>query len=100
MPRRVRSALLAASLLLIPVAAVPAALAEEPPPSPGELAAEGLEKMMRAIELFVDAIPMYAPPELLPNGDIIIRRLDPEERETDPRRDDSDGESDEGVTET
>ncbi|WP_420349175.1 hypothetical protein [Pelagibius sp.] len=45
---------------------------------PGELAREGLEQMMRALRLLVDSIPQYELPEMLDNGDIIIRRKDPE----------------------
>ena len=42
--------------------------------SPGELAREGLEQMMRALRLLVESIPQYELPEVLDNGDIIIRR--------------------------
>lgn len=45
---------------------------------PGELAREGLEQMMRALRLLVDSIPQYELPEMLDNGDIIIRRKDPQ----------------------
>ncbi|HIC82124.1 MAG TPA: hypothetical protein EYP07_14360 [Kiloniellaceae bacterium] len=45
---------------------------------PGELAREGLEQMMRALRLLVDSIPQYELPEVLDNGDIIIRRKDPQ----------------------
>ena len=31
--------------------------------------------VLQALELMVSAIPQYAPPEVLENGDIIIRRL-------------------------
>jgi hypothetical protein len=88
---------LRAAVLILPLLLAPPAFAEEES-TPGDLAVEGLEKMLRAIELFVEAIPMYAPPELLPNGDIIIRRLDREERDSEPRQDDGEGEG--GVTET
>lgn len=39
-----------------------------------ELAVEGLSKLMDALSMFVDAIPQYSTPEILENGDIIIRR--------------------------
>ena len=46
--------------------------------------------MMRALDLLIMTVPRYAAPEVLPNGDIIIRRLDPAgERgraDRDPRR--------------
>ncbi|MCR9255608.1 MAG: hypothetical protein NXI16_05870 [Alphaproteobacteria bacterium] len=43
--------------------------------TPDEIAREGLEKLMRAMELFIGTIPLYEAPEILPNGDIIIRRV-------------------------
>ena len=53
--------------------------------SADELAVEGLSKLMNALSLFVDAIPQYSPPEILDNGDIIIRRKNKniEEEKTD-----------------
>lgn len=56
------------------------AMAAEPSEneSPGELAREGIEQMMRALRLLVDSIPQYELPEMLDNGDIIIRRRDPQ----------------------
>ncbi|MGD1879314.1 MAG: hypothetical protein ACFB13_17645 [Kiloniellaceae bacterium] len=57
-----------------------AARAEDPAPngppdnSPGELAREGLGQMMRALRLLVESIPQYELPEVLENGDVIIRR--------------------------
>ncbi len=42
--------------------------------SPSELAREGLERMLRALNLFIEMIPQYELPEVLENGDIIIRR--------------------------
>lgn len=67
------------------------AMAAESPEneSPGELAREGIEQMMRALRLLVDSIPQYELPEMLDNGDIIIRRRDlqpaprPDEPEVD-----------------
>jgi len=40
----------------------------------GDLAVEGLTRLMDALKLFVDAIPQYEAPEILENGDIIIRK--------------------------
>jgi len=51
-----------------------AAPAEPQQDSPGEMAREGLEQMMRALRLLVESIPQYELPEVLENGDIIIRR--------------------------
>ena len=40
----------------------------------GDLAVEGISKLMDALRLFVDNIPQYETPEVLENGDIIIRK--------------------------
>ena len=55
------------------------AFAEEPrsDETPGDLARESIEQMMRALQLLVDSIPQYEVPEMLENGDIIIRRKNP-----------------------
>ena len=34
---------------------------------------------MRAMEMFISNIPLYEAPEVLPNGDIIIRRVQPDD---------------------
>ncbi|MDF1748721.1 MAG: hypothetical protein P1V34_07600 [Alphaproteobacteria bacterium] len=62
------------------------ALAEEKN-SPESLAAEGLQQVLRAVEMFISNIPLYEAPEVLPNGDIIIRRVQPEDG---PKNDDAD----------
>ena len=43
-----------------------------------ELAREGIEKLMRALEKFIDAIPLYGAPYINERGDIVIPRLDPD----------------------
>jgi len=61
-------------------------LAEEP--SPAEKLEESVQTFLSAIKLFLLTIPQYAAPEVLPNGDIIIRRIQPGEQQdqkpTDP----------------
>ena len=71
---------LAPLALAAAVAATPAAADEK---TPEELARDGLGKLLSALELFIDAIPLYETPEILPNGDIIIRRIDPEKKQQD-----------------
>ncbi|MEQ8227861.1 MAG: hypothetical protein RIA64_07230 [Rhodospirillales bacterium] len=44
---------------------------------PEMLLEEGTKKILRAFELFIMTIPQYEMPEVLPNGDIIIRRKNP-----------------------
>jgi hypothetical protein len=67
---------LSAAFLLAPALLAPAvapAAAEEPGES--EEAGEfGIERLMRALEAFIDMIPQYEMPEINENGDIIIRR--------------------------
>ncbi len=46
--------------------------------SPDELAREGLARMLDKLEQLGRRIPLYGLPELLDNGDIIIRRWRPE----------------------
>jgi hypothetical protein len=46
---------------------------------------------MRALDLLIMTVPRYAAPEVLPNGDIIIRRLDPQENEDEPIETHGDG---------
>jgi len=65
------AAALSAALLTTP------AMAEDQ--SAEELARDGIQRLMDAMELFVGSIPMYAAPEVMPNGDIIIRRIQPDE---------------------
>jgi hypothetical protein len=89
-----RKSLISAALLLgLALAGPPPALAAGEPPeeTPEELAREGMERMLKALELFIEMIPQYEMPEVTDDGDIIIRRKrgksapppDPELEETD-----------------
>ncbi len=53
-----------------------------------EMARDGIEQLMRALEAFIDMIPQYEMPEINEQGDIIIRRKRepeiPPQEETDP----------------
>lgn len=88
---------LAAAILLAGTVGSPsgAALAEEPAPeqpgdgSPSEMAREGVEKLMRALSLLVESIPQYEMPEVLENGDIIIRRKNPDTKPEEPEIDET-----------
>ena len=78
------SAVLVGGMFCLP--ATPAA-AQSEKSSPEELLEEGTRRILRAFELFIQTIPQYEMPEVLPNGDIIIRRIPPEpdpEREPEP----------------
>jgi hypothetical protein len=71
------------STRFLPALAVCAALAAspataaEPDGSPEDLAREGVGKIVSALEMLLMTIPTYEAPEILPNGDIIIRRVNP-----------------------
>ncbi len=61
------------------VLAAPLARAGDPAEdSPQEMLEEGMRSILGALELLLMSIPQYAAPEVLPNGDIIIRRVRPE----------------------
>ena len=64
------------------------ALAGADPPSSGPdietLTRDGIDRLMRALEAFIDLIPQYEMPEINEQGDIIIRRKrKPEEIDPD-----------------
>ena len=77
--------MLATALLALSLTAASAAspaLAQADQPSQGQTDAEqriqqGLSAILEGLALFMQDIPRYEVPEILPNGDIIIRRLNP-----------------------
>lgn len=68
---------LACAAAIAAALAAPTAFAQQDRTDPKDLAIEGLDKIMSALELLLMAIPTYELPEVLPNGDIIIRRSRP-----------------------
>ncbi|MFN3231670.1 MAG: hypothetical protein ACE363_05870 [Alphaproteobacteria bacterium] len=67
-----RSALtLSLSFMLL---AAPVHAQSEPVDEVEQAARAAAETIRKAIELFVDSIPQYEAPEVMPNGDIVIRR--------------------------
>jgi hypothetical protein len=83
--------LLAACLLAVPVAGASADSAQNSTAEAERLANEAIAKMMKALDLLISTVPRYAAPEVLPNGDIIIRRLDPKEDSDEPIETKGDG---------
>ena len=65
---------LALGLALAPAGPPSLAVAQERQETPEQLMREGMERMMRAMELMIEMVPQYESPELTPEGDIIIRR--------------------------
>jgi hypothetical protein len=58
-------------------------------------AVEGLSKLLNALGMFVKSVPQFSAPEMLPNGDIIIRRIHPDQAPTPetPKRNDDESTS-------
>ncbi|MEO3431008.1 hypothetical protein AAFN88_19295 [Pelagibius sp. CAU 1746] len=85
------AAVLGAALLVTPPLAQAEDLRQEESPkdTPGEMAREGLEQMMQALRLLVESIPQYELPEVLENGDIIIRRKHPKPESQEPEFDET-----------
>lgn len=85
--------MLAAPLLDVPAGVARADSLQDSTAEAERLAGEALTRIMRALNLLADSVPQYAAPEVLPNGDIIIRRLNPEDSDDKPIETDSaDGE--------
>jgi hypothetical protein len=63
--------------LALALLAMPALAEEELPPSSGELALEGVGKLMKALEIFIQSIPQFGAPYVDDGGNIIIPRMDP-----------------------
>ena len=56
--------------------------------TPGEMFKDATRTILRALGLMLQAIPQYETPEILDNGDIIIRRKHPKS-EPPPEKDSS-----------
>jgi hypothetical protein len=67
----------AAVLLVALLAAGPASAEGAKSNDPEQMIREGAARILEGVRQFIDRIPQYAIPEMLPNGDIIIRRLPP-----------------------
>lgn len=50
---------------------------------------EGVQTILRALESMFKAVPQYEMPEVLENGDIIIRRKKPQDKKKAPDNTDS-----------
>ena len=74
MARAINGVALALALALL---ATPALAEEQVPPSSGELALEGVGKLMKALEIFIQSIPQFGAPYVDDGGNIIIPRLEP-----------------------
>lgn len=102
--KRLLAAVLVAATASFAAPPVAAQESEQEGESPQELAREGAERLMRALEGILSVIPQYGLPEVKDNGDIVIPRLNPPQgqpedapKEQDPPEGD-DGEGDGGTT--
>lgn len=75
--RRMIPALIVCLAASLPAAALAETRMESSGIVPPEIA-EASKSVMRLFSSMISAIPTYEAPELLPNGDIIIRRKNPE----------------------
>jgi hypothetical protein len=89
--RRLLLLLFSLSISMAPLAAANAESLQDNTAEAERLASEAIAKMMKALNLLIMTVPRYAAPEVLPNGDIIIRRLDPEEESDEPIETKGDG---------
>ena len=77
-------ALLAGLVLAVPTPSVATEPSEQE--SPSEMAREGMQRMLEALENLIESIPQYEMPEITDEGDIIIRRKpDPGRGKTEPK---------------
>lgn len=72
--------LAAAFLMTAPVSAANAETTKDPQ----ALASEGVQNLMRAMELLMLSIPQFEAPFMNENGDIIIRRIRPGAKPDEP----------------
>ncbi len=84
-PRRRIAAALCLGLALVLIQ--PLAAQAQSGGDPETLLEEGTKQILRAFELFLMTIPQYHAPEVLPNGDIILRRKNPPETAPDGNKD-------------
>ena len=98
--RRLAAAFIAATLAAAPgIAGAQSDSGDPPAPKTGEPSAterlqEGAAAIVDGLRLLMDQLQSYQPPEVLPNGDIIIRRRPPQESEPPSQPESPDGKDD------
>jgi len=68
---------LMAALIALPLGFSPAQAQQSD--APMAMAEEAMDRLILALQLIIASIPQYELPEVLENGDIIIRRIQPED---------------------
>ena len=75
--------------LIVPMAFASPAFAQSDkkstPETPSEMIGEATRTILKAFEIMMRSIPQYEVPEILENGDIIIRRKHPKPEEPAPK---------------
>jgi hypothetical protein len=69
------------------VAAEPVMAAGDTRAEVERLARQAAEQIVAALSILLRAIPQYEAPEILPNGDIIIRRVPPDKPDKEAPKD-------------
>ncbi|MBO6561766.1 MAG: hypothetical protein JJ959_14580 [Nisaea sp.] len=87
MKSRYLTVLVLATALAGPVSVARAASDE----APADTIERGAQLVIDGLRAFFASIPQYEPPEVLPNGDIIIRRVKPDAPKQDEKKDGDDG---------
>lgn len=82
--RRLAISLIAASCAgFLSLTQPAAAQSEQPSETPGDLTAEAVDKLLKALDLLIGSIPQYEAPYINEDGDIIIKRKHPERDQED-----------------
>ena len=74
------AAILAAVIGIASAASHPASAQDSTLDNAQKEAVDGIAKLLQALDLFVKSVPQFASPEVLPNGDIILRRIHPDQK--------------------
>ena len=72
-----RRSLAAGMVALMTLTAAPAWAGPQQEKDPHALASDGIQSLLKAMEMMLLAIPQYEAPYVNENGDIIIRRKNP-----------------------
>lgn len=77
-PMSSKTIFISAAFLSLALALASSGQVQAEEPSAKDHLGEATESLLRAFDLMIRAIPQYEAPEVLENGDIIIRRKNPE----------------------
>lgn len=80
---RVTVAASGVAMLIVSLMGLPVSAQEKTQESggAGSLFEEGADKILKGLRMLIEDIPQYESPEVQPNGDIIIRRMRPQDQQ-------------------